>query len=210
MRDMSRSGSTSHGDLFRFSRPPILPILWYLLAIFSAYDLVQRGEGRTIWIGLSAIALITVVVYATGQRPAVFATPTGVLLRNVVRDVWLPWHLVERIDSTWSLVIRTADRGYGSWAVTGASSSRQRGPRGGDPVAGLARGSSMTGGRSGGASSPAQDEPWTVPSRLEQLRRRGMDGERSGEVDVRPAWPVISALVVTAVALAVSLAVPAG
>ena len=195
MTGMNPAGG-QHGDLFRFRRAPLMAVGWYAIAAFAGYDLVRRGEGREVPIGVASLALITVIVYATAQRPAIYASPDGVLLRNILRDVWLPWYLVKGIESKWSLVVQTADGSYGSWALTGASASRQRGrPRG----------------RSAGSGPPAEHEmPWTVPDRLEQLRRRGLDGERTGEIEVRPAWPVIGALAVTVVALAALLAVPAG
>ncbi len=51
---------------------------------------------------------------------------------------------------------------------------------------------------------------WTVPDRLEQLRHHGQHGERTGTVEVRPAWPVIGAFGGAVVALGRLLAVPVG
>ena len=52
---------------------------------------------------------------------------------------------------------------------------------------------------------------WTVPDRLEQLRRRGLHGERTGTVEVRPAWAVIAAFLGwRSPALVLLLAIPAG
>jgi hypothetical protein len=150
-----------------------MAVVWYILAVFGGYDLIRRGNGREIAIGLVGLALVTVVVYAVAQRPAVVAGPDGVLLRNIVRDVWLPWHTVKGVESKWSLSIVTEDASYGSWAVT-------------------------------------RSNLWTVPDRLDQLRRRGLQGEPSGTVEVRPAWPVIAAFGVTVAALVLLLAIPAG
>jgi len=170
---MDRTSEVAHVETFRPRLAPLMAIAWYLLAAFGGYDLVKRGDGREVPIGLACVALISVVVYAIAQRPAVVAGPSGLLLRNVVRDIWLPWHAVKSIEATWSLSIATADRRYGSWAVTGSKAS-------------------------------------LFPDRLEQLRRRGLHGERTGTVEVRPAWPVIAAFGVTVVALVLLLAIPAG
>jgi hypothetical protein len=192
---MDRASEVAHVETFRPRLAPVMAVAWYVLTAFGGYDLVRRGQGREVPIGLAALALITVVVYAIAQRPAVIAGPSGVLLRNVLRDVWLPWHAVKKIESRWSLSLATEDKRYGSWAVTGKA-SRERGRRapGGTPA----------------APKPAHEISWTVPDRLEQLRRRGQHGERTGAVEVRPAWPVIVALGVTVVALALLLAIPAG
>jgi hypothetical protein len=172
---MTQAGGVARVETFRPRLAPVMALVWYGLAAFGAYDLFRRGDGREVAIGLACLALVTVVLYATAQRPALVAGPDGVLLRNVVRDVWVPWHAVRSIDARWSFSIATADRSYGSWAVTGPNASR-----------------------------------WAVPDRLEQLRRLGLQGEPTGAVEVRPAWPVIAAFGVTLAAVVLLLAIPAG
>jgi hypothetical protein len=194
---MDRAGEVAQVETFRPRVAPMMAVGWYILAAFGAYDLIRRGDGREVPIGLVSLALITVVVYAIAQRPAVIAGPSGVLLRNVVRDVWLPWHDIKRIEAKWSLSVATEDRTFGSWAVSGASAHRPRRQQmlGTGPVA---------------TPPPVHVVSWTVPDRLEQLRRRGLHGERTGTVEVRPAWPVIAAFVGAVMALVLLLAVPAG
>ncbi len=184
-------------ETFRPRLAPVLAVGWYLLAAFGGYDLVRRGDGREVPVGLVSLALVTIVVYAIAQRPAVVAGPTGVLLRNVVRDVWLPWHTVKSIQARWSLSMGTEDGTYGSWAVSGSNVRRPRRQRtlGTGPAT---------------APAPVHVVSWTIPDRLEQLRRRGLHGERSGAVEVRPAWPVIVAFLGAVVALVLLLAIPAG
>jgi hypothetical protein len=191
---MDRASELAQVEVFRPRFAPVMAVVWYILTAFGGYDLVSRGHGREVPIGLAALALITVLVYAIAQRPAVIAGPSGVLLRNVVRDVWLPWLSVKTIESGWSLSLATEDKSYGSWAVTG-NASRDRG-----------RG---TPGATTGAFKPAHEISGSIPDRLEQLRRRGQHGEPTGTVEVRPAWPVIVPLGVTVGALVLLLAVPA-
>jgi len=194
---MDRASEVAQLETIRGRLAPMLAVVWYVLAAFGAWDLISRGDGRDVPIGLVGIALITIVVYAIAQRPAVIAGPSGVLLRNVVRDVWLPWYAVKSIEATWSLSVATQDRTFGSWAVTGSNARRPRSERmpGSGPLA---------------TPAPVRVVSWTVPDRLEQLRRRGLHRERSGTVEVRPAWPVIAAFLGAVVALALLLAVPAG
>lgn len=192
---MDRETEAAHVETFRPRLAPALAVAWYVLSAFGGWDLVRRGEGRQITVGLAVLALITVLVYALAQRPAVIAGPSGVLLRNVLRDVWLPWHAVKKIETRWSLSLATEDRSYGSWAVTG-NANRARGWR--------------TSGGTPATPKPAHEISWSIPDRLEQLRRRGQHGERTGTVEVKPAWPVIVAMGVTVVALALLLAIPAG
>jgi hypothetical protein len=193
---MDRASEAAHVETFRPRLAPVMAVAWYVLSAFGGYDLVRRGHGREIPIGLASLALITVVVYAIGQRPAVIAGPSGVLLRNVLRDVWLPWHAVQKIESRWSLSLATEDKSYGSWAVTGKGSlgRERRGFGAGTPA----------------APKPAHEISWSIPDRLEQLRRQGQHGEDTGTVEVRPAWPVLVALGVSVAALVLLLAIPAG
>jgi hypothetical protein len=184
-------------ETFRSRLAQAMAIAWYALAVFSVYDLLSRGEGRAVPVGIAGVALVTVVVYAIAQRPAVVADARGVLLRNVVRDVWLPWHAVRSIGARWALSLETEDRSYSSWALTGGGAARprrQRTPIQGSPLA--------------PRTSLAHEISWTVPDRLEQLRRRGLHGERSGDVEVRTAWPVVIAFAVATAALVAAVVVP--
>ena len=106
------------------------------------------------------------------ERPAVLAGPSGVVVRNVVRDIWLPWHDVATIEARWSLSVATQDRTFGSWAVSGANAAPAAPPAD-------ARDRSAWPHR-----PPVHVVSWTVPDRLEQLRRRGLHGERTGTVEV--------------------------
>ena len=194
---MDRASEVAQIETFRSRLAPMMAVAWYVIAAFGAWDLIRRGDGREVPIGLVSLALITIVVYAMAQRPAVVAGPSGLLMRNVVRDIWLPWHDIKRIEAKWSLSVATQDRTFGSWAVSGANAHRPRRERmlGTGPIA---------------SPAPVHVVSWTVPDRLEQLRRRGLHGERTGTVEVRPAWPVIGAFLGAVVALVLLLAVPAG
>ncbi|TWP33425.1 PH domain-containing protein [Leekyejoonella antrihumi] len=80
-------------------------------------------------IGLSA--LVALVVWVVLVRPAVVVAEDGVELRNLVRDVSIPWTQVDLTTRRWNLKIYTqgGDK-YGAWAI-----SQQR-PRRGTPMVG--------------------------------------------------------------------------
>jgi hypothetical protein len=176
---------------------PLLAVAWYVVGALGAIDLVRRGAGHTIAVGLTSIAVVTVVVYAIAGRPAVVANDTGVLLRNVLRDVWVPWNRVERIGAKWSLTVEADGVEHGSWAITASNPARQRerGRRifGVGPVV------------DDEASTPLTDTSGLVSSKLERLRERAREGAATGDVDIRPAWGVLVAFSVSLVALVVAL-----
>ena len=56
--------------------------------------------------------------WALFLRPRVEVTTDGVILANVVRDVTIPWPLVEDVRTRWNLEVFTHDRGYTAWAIS--------------------------------------------------------------------------------------------
>ena len=66
------------------------------------------------------------VVWSLFVRPAVLLDEDGVTLRNVVRDVHLPWIRVTDVDFRWNLKVFAGDRAYTAWAI----SSQVERPRG--------------------------------------------------------------------------------
>jgi hypothetical protein len=51
-------------------------------------------------------------------RPAVLLDIEGVTLRNVVRDVHIPWTRLTYVESRWNLKVFVEDRGYTAWAIS--------------------------------------------------------------------------------------------
>lgn len=64
------------------------------------------------WV-LFALAL----VWALFVRPAVLLGDDGVTIRNIVRDIHIPWAQVTRVDTRWNLKVYVQDRGYTAWAI---------------------------------------------------------------------------------------------
>lgn len=58
------------------------------------------------------------VVWTVFVRPAVLLDAEGVTLRNVLRDVHIPWVLVSDVDFRWNLRVFAGDRGYTAWAIS--------------------------------------------------------------------------------------------
>jgi hypothetical protein len=58
------------------------------------------------------------LVWSVFVRPSVLLDDEGVTVRNVVREVHIPWDLVTDIESRWNLKVFVGDRGYTAWAIT--------------------------------------------------------------------------------------------
>jgi hypothetical protein len=115
-----------HQQVFRPRFAPILAYVWYLVALLLAVDLLRRGDSTSILVGLGMLTLITVALYAGAQRPSVIVDDLGITLRNLMRDVYVPWHDVQRVGAVWSLTVETSHGEFRSWAVTASNPQRVR------------------------------------------------------------------------------------
>lgn len=51
-------------------------------------------------------------------RPAVVLDDRGVTLRNVLRDVYIPWARLTQVTSRWNVKVFAGDKGYSAWAIS--------------------------------------------------------------------------------------------
>jgi len=64
------------------------------------------------------VVLILAVVWSLFVRPAVLLDEDGVTIRNVVRDIHIPWVRVTDVECRWSLKVFVGDRPYTAWAIS--------------------------------------------------------------------------------------------
>jgi len=70
------------------------------------------------------------VAWSVFVRPAVLLDVGGVTLRNVVRDVHIPWTRLTDVTSRWNLKVFAGDKGYTAWALS-SEVERPKGASGG-------------------------------------------------------------------------------
>jgi hypothetical protein len=51
-------------------------------------------------------------------RPAVLIDAGGVTIRNIVRDVHIPWAALTDVTTRWNLKVMVGDQGYNAWAIS--------------------------------------------------------------------------------------------
>ena len=100
----------------RLARP--FAVAWFLLAGYLSVDVVRRADGRAQWVTLAAVLLVSALVYALSFRPAVVYDDDRLVMRNIVRDVTLPWARVDRLDWRYVLTAEADGRRYTAWALT--------------------------------------------------------------------------------------------
>jgi len=64
------------------------------------------------------VLLGLVVAWSVFVRPAVLFDVGGVTLRNIVRDVHIPWTGMTDVECRWNLKVLVGDRGYTAWAMS--------------------------------------------------------------------------------------------
>jgi len=78
------------------------------------------------------------VAWSVFVRPAVLLDAGGVTLRNIVRDVRIPWARVTDVTNRWNLRVQAGEQGYNAWAISAQAERPKRAPGGmfGMPVPG--------------------------------------------------------------------------
>ena len=66
----------------------------------------------------SWVVFILAVVWSLFVRPAVLLDEDGVTIRNVVRDIHIPWVRVTDVECRWNLKVFVGDRAYTAWAIS--------------------------------------------------------------------------------------------
>lgn len=94
-------------------------VLWVVIeARQGAWTLAKR---------LPQMAVFGTIVYAVFVRPCVEVDPNGVTVRNVVRDVRIPFRVLADVGTEFSLrLTATSGRTYQSWSAPAASRITQR------------------------------------------------------------------------------------
>lgn len=180
-------------------------VLWFVLAAALAVEVVLRTPVEVAAGRLLLLAAATVVVHVVFWRPAVVVDDDAVTLRNLVRDVRVPWHLVEAVDTRFALAVLTPSGTYTSWAApapgrfTGGLSRQDVAYR---AAIGQGDGSVLR------ASTAPNSDSGAAAFLVEQRRyARAAATRRAGErVEVVWQWPLIALLVLCAAAAAGALA----
>lgn len=93
-------------------------------ALLSSYALTQEGWGAIRLIGFAvAFALVAWVVLI---RPQVTAHTHGLLMRNMVRDTFLPWASIKSCRVAQTLQIGTRDKVYHGLGVSKSARAAKR------------------------------------------------------------------------------------
>ena len=121
---------TTTQQVFRQRSPLALSVLFgvtgLLLLVSMALDWADKPEPLfALWV-IFGLALM----WSLFVRPAVLLDIDGVTIRNVLRDIHIPWVLVTDVEFRWNLKVFTGDRAYTAWAIS-SQVERPKGTGGG-------------------------------------------------------------------------------
>ena len=91
-------------------------VVWASLVVYLVLLVLQGTRDEALRF-LPIAALVSLVVHATFWRPAVLVDDDGVQLRNVLRDVAVPFARLDAIDTRYALRLESGDRTYTAWAA---------------------------------------------------------------------------------------------
>ena len=154
------------GHVFRPRSSIAAAIGWALVTAAWCAIAVHDGGAPGLARQAPGIVLAATGVYAVLVRPAVEVSPTGVTLRNVVRDVEVPWAALAEVRTRYALTLVTTDgRHFAAWAApapgrhTDAGLTRREvGAIGGDPDGDLPPASASTAAPSGAVAAWVRHE----------------------------------------------------
>jgi hypothetical protein len=101
--------------VFRSKGAWILGWVWLVFAALNAVDLIARGRLPSSLIAGAVLGVLTAVIYATCLRPGIYLREDGVLVRNPLRDAFIPWGALGDVRVTHAILLKAGDRTIRSW-----------------------------------------------------------------------------------------------
>nr|PZN39394.1 MAG: hypothetical protein DIU60_21075 [Actinomycetota bacterium] len=201
--------------VFRSKGAFVLGWIWLAFAALNAVDLIVRGRMPSSLVAGAVLGVLTAVIYVTCLRPGIFLREDGVLVRNPLRDAFVPWAALGDVRVTHAILIESGGRTIRSW--TPQVSNRE--------LIRMARSRPAGGGRDGDGDRDRpghtpRDHAEAVANRThahwvaeqiveESARARGRSGDAAGTLTVTwspaPLAALGAALLLVAAAVLASL-----
>jgi hypothetical protein len=99
-RKGARGLGAGAGEVQSFRSPTavVVWVVWLLFAVGNWIDLAVQGRDHTSAVAAAILLMATGIAYVTAQRPRVIADRDGVTVRNPLRDHWIGWAGVAKVD----------------------------------------------------------------------------------------------------------------
>lgn len=118
MAAMPAAPPVTTGRVFRPRSSIAAAILWAAVTLVWAWFAVRDGGAPGLARQAPGVVLAATLVYAVLVRPTVEVSAAGVTLRNVVRDVEVPWAALAEVRTRYALtLVTTGGRRFTGWAA---------------------------------------------------------------------------------------------
>ncbi|MFC4531417.1 PH domain-containing protein [Sphaerisporangium dianthi] len=111
-------------QIFRSKIAWVLGWVWIVFAALNTADLVAHGTIPTALVAGAVLAVLTAAVFVGCLRPAILAREDGILVRNPLRNHFVPWKAVDGIHVSHAIIIESGDDSVRCW--TPQASARER------------------------------------------------------------------------------------
>lgn len=115
---MTDAPSPARRLTYRQRSPQAMAWVFIAVAAFLVYSLALSWSRDPAPLFAAWIALGLAVVWSVFLRPAVALDQEGVTLRNILRDVHIPWPRVTDVEARWNVQVFVEDRAYTAWAIS--------------------------------------------------------------------------------------------
>ncbi|GHE33906.1 hypothetical protein GCM10017673_40990 [Streptosporangium violaceochromogenes] len=195
-------------QVFRSKAALVLGWLWVVFAAFNAVDLIVRYSGRPSMIAAAVLAVLTAVVFVTCLRPAVVLGEAGLLVRNPLRNTFVPWRRVGEVTVSHAITIDSEGRSVRCWAPHTSGRERAAALRAGNRRTEPARSKGERAAAEALAGRTHAD--WVaeqITERAVSARRAGAEGGEPGPVSVTWSPAALAALLAAALMVVASTVV---
>ncbi|WP_157436543.1 PH domain-containing protein [Actinospica robiniae] len=121
-------GSAEKPTVYRGVGALIGGALVTLFCLGGAIDLLVE-EGGADLVGAAVLVLVAVLAFAFGVYPAAFAREDGLVVRNPLRTITVPWPAVTKLVARLSFEVHTEQSRYTVWAVPVSLRDRRKAER---------------------------------------------------------------------------------
>ncbi|WP_440104886.1 PH domain-containing protein [Streptosporangium sp. H16] len=111
-------------QVFRSTLATVVGWVWMAFAAFNMVDLIARYSGQASMVAAAVLGVLTALVFVTCLRPAVILSEDGVLVRNPLRNTFVPWRAVDEVTASHSITIASGGGRVRCWVPQ--ASARER------------------------------------------------------------------------------------
>ncbi|GII75544.1 hypothetical protein Sru01_05260 [Sphaerisporangium rufum] len=122
-------------QVFRSKIAWFLGWVWMAFAGFNAVDLILNGRIPTALVAGAVLGVLTAAVFVGCLRPAIVAGEDGVLVRNPLRNILVPWKAVDAVRVSHTIAIESGEQSVRCWTPQASARERARAARRGAAAA---------------------------------------------------------------------------